>query len=440
MASVNFIFRPSTQVGKHEGSLSLRVVHARKPKSVVIPCRLFPEEWDAATQSIRFPTNNPQRLEYLLTVQERANAYRKKMIRVIQRLENRKTYSAADIIIHFKGPEDGNLLGFVQILSIELNDSKRYRTARAYETVCRGLVDFNNGVDLALIRITPGLIKQFETYLKELGKHPNTISFYMRNLRAIYNKAVELEFIPAVKDKPFSSVFTGIEETRKRALNADEVSRLKNIDFDKLLARYLPDSYKRIHIKNLYYAWRLFFFSLYAQGMSFVDLCHLKKTNIKGDEIRYYRKKTGGQVIVPINNGMQQIIGSFAHDVKDSPYLFPILGNERENTRNLYEAATRSQNRRLKRLAKLVGIDKEISTHVARHSWATICKNEMLPVSVISEGLGHSSEKMTRKYLDTFDHSILGKAGTTILTATSRHLPGSFQIVLQRKNVCRNKE
>ena len=80
----------------------------------------------------------------------------------------------------------------------------------------------------------------------------------------------------------------------------------------------------------------------------------------------------------------------------------------------------RTQNRRLKKLAEMAGVTKVISTHVARHSWATICKNELLPLSVICEGLGHSSEKMTRKYLDSFDLSILGDAGKTVLTAVSR--------------------
>ncbi|MCD7940400.1 MAG: tyrosine-type recombinase/integrase [Bacteroides intestinalis] len=117
---------------------------------------------------------------------------------------------------------------------------------------------------------------------------------------------------------------------------------------------------------------------------------------------------------------MQKIIESFAEESEGSEYLFPIMGKREDDGRRLYETAMRAQNRRLKRLSKLAGIGKNITTHVARHSWATICKNELLPMSVICEGLGHSSEKMTRKYLASFNYSILGNAGKAVLTAISR--------------------
>lgn len=423
MASLKFVFRPSSKAGKHPGRLCLRVIQARKPKTVTLSYCLFPEEWDATSQSVYAPSDNSERADYLSHVQQELCTCADRVKGIIHSLEKTGSYSVNDIMTRFhRSVDNGQLLSYAEMLSEELQESKRYRTAKAYLTVCRGLIAFNKGADLSLSGITASLIKRFETHLKELGKQPNTISYYMRNLRAIYNKAVASKRIPQSTEKPFAGVFTGIEETRKRALNVDEVIRLKNIDFDKLLEQHQSASRRYKDTRNLQYAWYLFFFCLYAQGMSFVDLCHLKKSNIIGNEIRYYRKKTGGQVRVPINEGMQQIIRHFADEVKDSPYLFPVIGVESAKERNKYETAMRTQNRRLKKLAQLAGVEKCVSTHVSRHSWATICKHEMLPLSVISEGLGHSSEKMTRKYLDTFDHSILGRAGKAILTATSRPL------------------
>ena len=151
------------------------------------------------------------------------------------------------------------------------------------------------------------------------------------------------------------------------------------------------------------------FFCLYAQGMCFVDLAYLKKSHINDDILHYYRKKSGKQICIFINEGMQCVIDSFACDMGNSDNLFPIIDSSGGNERLLYESAMRTQNRRLKKLVLMAGVSKLLSTHVARHSWATICKNELLSLSVICKRFGHSSEKMTRKYLDSFDFSILGR-------------------------------
>lgn len=422
MATFKFVFRPSRRDGRQQGSLFLRVIHERKSKTASVCCRLFPDEWDMAAQAIRYPACEPSRRDSLSVVEGKLSACRDKLNDVIGKLEKKGYYTASDIIGRYRCTKDaGMLLGYAASLAEDLRENEQYRTARAYGTVCRGLVAFNSGVDVPLVRITAGLIKRFETNLKEKGKQPNTISYYMRNLRAIYNKAVDAGRIPA-GEKPFAGVFTGVEETKKRALVASEINRLRRIEFENLLQTHQPGTRKYRDIQNLYYAWRLFFFCLYAHGMCFVDLAHLKKAHLKDGVIRYYRKKTGKQIEVPVNEGMRKIIESFAAEMKDSSFLFPVAGNvgEAGKGRVLYETAMCTQNRRLKKLAELVGIERRISTHVARHTWATICKNELLPLSVISEGLGHSSEKMTRKYLASFDHSILGDAGKTVLSAISR--------------------
>lgn len=421
MATFKFIFRPSTKAGRHPGSLSLRVIHGRKPKTVSLSCLLYPEEWDGISQTILYPGGVPERRGYLSEVHKRITDCAGKVNRIIRRLEERGSYTVNDIVELYRSTTDNaKLLGYARTLAGELQCNGQYRTAKAYGTVCRGLIAFNNGVDLQLSQINAGLIKRFENYLKENGRQPNTISYYMRNLRAIYNKAVLAKRIIDNGEQPFSGVFTGVEETKRRALTADEVNQLKNIDFESLMKQQPPGSRAYIYFQKLYYSWRLFFFALYAHGMCFIDLAYLKKKHIKDGILRYYRKKTGRQIEVPMNEGMQKIIESFAEESEGSEYLFPIMGKQDGDGRRLYETAMRAQNRRLKRLSELAGIGKNITTHVARHSWATICKNELLPLSVICEGLGHSSENMTRKYLASFDYSILGNAGKAVLTAISR--------------------
>ena len=421
MATFKFVFRP-VRTGNHEGCLYLRIIHDRKPKTVSLRMRVYAEEWNPTTQRVVYPADAAERSAYLKEVQERLSACGSRIAGIIRELDRKDTYTAGDILEHYLDSfDDGKLLGYARTLSVELRLKGQYRTAKAYMTVCRGLVCFNSGVDICLTEINGVLIKRFEVYLKEKGRQPNTVSYYMRNLRVIYNRAISEHRLADSGDKPFADVFTGVEETRRRALSALELNRIKNLDFKRLLSVYRPGSQKYIYIRTLYFSWRLFFFCLYAQGLCFVDLAYLKKNQIKDGILRYYRRKTGKQISVPVNEGMQRIIDSFSSDTLNSDYLFPIITCADGNERRFYEAALRTQNRRLKKLADMCGVSKTVSTHVARHSWATICKNELLPLSVICEGLGHSSEKMTRKYLDSFELSILGDAGRRVLTAVSRH-------------------
>lgn len=425
MATLKFILRPSTKPGRHQGCLSLRVIQNRSAKTVSICRHLFSEEWDQEAQAILYPTDDPQRLAYLTEIDAHRAVCIRKMSEVIRNLEERKPYTTSEVIeCYHRTTDDSKLTGYAAMLSAELTAKGQFRTAKAYTTVCRGLIAFNSGIDIPLEQINATLIKRFETHLKERSKQPNTISYYMRNLRAIYNKAVAATRI-AKDEKPFAGVFTGVEETRKRALSSDEVNRIKSIDFDKLLQEHDPDSRQGCYIRQLHRAQRLFLFCLYAQGMCFVDLCYLKKENLKGGVIRYYRKKTGKQINVPLNDGMTGIIKDFEEEMRDSEHMFPLLDNGKDNLRLQYETALRAQNRRLKEVAALAKLDKGITTHVARHSWASIMKNKMQPISVINEGLGHSSEKMTRKYLTSMDYSILAKAGRTVLAAVSRPSPST---------------
>lgn len=419
MPSLNFALRPSTKAGRHPGSLSLRVVHNRKVKTMALSCRLYAEEWDANRQTVIYPENAPERVRYLEEAEDKINACVVSVKRYISTLEKQGQYTAEDIIVkHRQSKDDGKLLGWVETLARELSKSKQERLARAYRTVARGLVKYNKGVDIPLIHINACLIKGFEQDLREKGKKPNTISYYMRNLRSIYNKAKVAKRIPARFENPFVGVYTKVGTTTKRAMTVEETMRFYDIDFNKLRAKHPINSPEREYVDNLYYSWRLFIFCFYAQGMCFIDMAHLRKENIRDGVCTYYRKKTKQQVEVAVNGGMQKIIDSFANEVKDSPYLFPIL-NGKGDERLQYESALRTQNRRLKALAKLADINKRVTTHVARHSFATIVRSGGVPMGVISEMLGHTTEKMTHNYLASFDRSYFDQAYGVILSALS---------------------
>jgi integrase len=143
-------------------------------------------------------------------------------------------------------------------------------------------------------------------------------------------------------------------------------------------------------------------------------MAFLKKQNIHGDGLIYCRRKTGKNMQVKVTRPMQYILHYFAPMVCDSPYAFPLIDPRLGRERTQYERALSHQNKMLKKLSRVAGIDKIISTHVARHSWASIARTEHVPLSVISEALGHRDEKTTTIYLDSFHTSVIDRVSEQI--------------------------
>lgn len=420
MSSYSFHFRPSIKEGEQQGSLFLRIIHQRKSLSVTTPLRIYPDEWDARRRTLNLPCGDSPRMHYLLDTEDKMNRELRRMEQVIRTLEKQGSYSVEDVARNFRSNKGSNMLSaFVGKLTFDLADGGQERTARAYRTAVAGLTRFNKGKDIRLEHINTMLIRGFEKQMKQDGKSMNTISFYMRNLRAIYNKAIFEGRIQPRLENPFAHVYTGVYITKKRALTKEEMALLGSLDLTLTGGKSIPSMDMPLN-DNLRNALAIFLFCFHARGMSFVDMAYLKKENIKNGTVSYFRKKTGQLLEVKITPAMRSILDYFGSQTQGSKYVFPIIADEKANRRLQYETALHAQNRRLKQLSKLAGIEKNISTHVARHSWATIAKNEKLPLWVISEGLGHSNEKTTYTYLASFDRSIIDKASDRISRAVRR--------------------
>ncbi len=418
MPSITIVFRPSSRTGDFPGSLYLRIINQRKVKTATLPGHLYRYEWDHRKQAIIYPENNPARIAYLEELEQHIRDALYVAEELVMMLKKQGHYTLEEIIHLFRIQNyNGKLLSFAELLAKGLEKAGQYRTANAYRTVSKGLITFNNEHDIPLSDINAHLIKSFEMHLKSKGRLPNTISYYMRNLRCIYNRAVKEKRIHARRDNPFADVFTGVKKTQKRALTVEEVTRLNKLELHARLKSLPAGSMEHVQISNLYFAWRLFFFCFHARGMCFVDMAYLKKSHLRNGTMCYYRKKTGQLIEVKITREMQRIIDSFAGMVKHSEFVFPIITDSKKDERTQYETAMCIQNRRLKELARMAGIEKTLTTHVARHSWASIGKQQNLPVWVISEGLGHASEKITYSYLASFDQSVLDKANKLIAKA-----------------------
>ena len=277
---------------------------------------------------------------------------------------------------------------------IQLN---QFGTAHNYKAAFQSFRKFRNGINLKLEHLDSVLIEDYQTFLKISGLTPNSISFYLRILRAVYNRAVERGF---TKDQhPFKSVFTGMEKTRKRAIRITELKQIKSLD--------LRDN------PSLNFARDIFLFLFYCRGMSFIDAAYLKKSDIRNGVLTYRRHKTGQRIDVKIIHQIGDFIERYSSS--STGLLLPIITQPDNNERRQYESALRKINRNLKIIGEKASLSIPLTTYVARHSWATLASTKGIPINIISDALGHESIATTQIYLASIDSSIIDQANEIVL-------------------------
>ena len=400
MASVKVKFRPSSVNGK-EGSIYYQVIHNRVVRQIGTDYRIFESEWNDKISAVIVPSwTGIDQKNYLQSVLNSIEWDIKRLKTIIALYERgNKSYASDDIILKFnRQADEQSLFSFMQGVIEQLKRLNRIRTSETYTVTLASFMKFRDGQDILLCEIDGDVMMLYEAWLKANGNCPNTISFYMRILRAVYNRAVE----KGVTEQkfPFKHVYTGIDKTVKRAVPLKTVKRIKELDL-----KMKP---------HLDYARDMFLFSFYTRGMSFVDMAYLKKSDLKNGILTYRRRKTGQQLTVKWEKCMEEIVAKYeSHSA--TQYLLPIITVLHTDERVQYKNALCRVNIALKEIARLVGLVLPLSMYCARHAWASIAKSKNIPLAVISEGMGHDSEETTRIYLASLDTSVVDKANSLIL-------------------------
>lgn len=402
MATVKIKFRASS-VATREGTLVYRVIHKGATRQFATRHRLYAQEWDDRRSEVTVPPEtDDSRRSYLAALRERTAAETAVMKEIIAALERSgRSYTADEVTERYRSysATDG-FVGFARRLIAELRLTGRERTAERYATVLKRFERFiAGGPDVPLGRMDADLMAEYEVRLKADGICPNSSSFYMRGLRAIYNRAVERGL--TVQRNPFRSVYTGIGKTVKRAVPLEVVRRIRDLD---LRSDPATD-----------YARDLFMFSFYTRGMSFIDMAYLKKSDLRNGILTYRRQKTGQRLSVKWERPMHALLEKY--DTRGTPYLLPVIRDMGQDGRRQYRAASHFVNVKLKKMGERLGLAIPLTMYVARHGWASIARSKNVPISVISEAMGHDSEKTTQIYLASLDTSAVDKANSIILKA-----------------------
>ncbi len=398
MTSIKVKFRASTIEGR-EGKIYYQVIHNRVIRQIKTDYKIFKEEWNSSSSIVVMPIYNSNRVTYLENIMHSITLDLNRLSQlIISRNKNFIEYTADSIVQAFEIQKRGVTLScYMQKIIIRLYELRKFRTAETYQTTLNSFMRFRCAETLLLTDITPNLIIDYEAYLKANGLTMNTISFYMRILRAVFNRGVEDNIVE--QTFPFKKVYTGIDKTTKRALNLKDIKKIKELDL------YLkPD---------LMFARDIFMFSFYTRGMSFVDIAYLKKRDLNNGILTYRRRKTGQQLTIKWERCMQEILNKYPPN--NTEYLLPIIKDKDKESRIQYRSMLCLLNIKLRQIGEMIGLTIPLTQYVSRHSWASVAKSRNIPISVISEGMGHDSEATTQIYLASLDTSIVDKANGLIL-------------------------
>ena len=394
MTSIKIKFRPSTVEGK-EGCIYIQIIHNRVVRQLNTDYRIFASEWDEKLETVMA---NGDRVNIVNAIKERLTWDMARLKKVISQLETEQSrYTADDVITGYhKLTKEVSLFSFWHNVIAQLKQLGKVRTSETYTATLNSFMTFREEQDVPLDGISSDMMLLYEAHLKARGVRMNTISFYMRIFRAVYNRAVEKGLTQ--QNNPFRHVYTGVDKTVKRAIPIKAIKALKELD----LAMN----------STLDFARDMFMFSFYTRGMSFVDMAYLRKTDLQNGILTYRRRKTGQELSIKWEKCMEDIIAKYPENKTD--FLLPIIKEEGDERRQ-YDNALHLVNYRLKELSTMLKLQRPLTMYVARHSWASAAKAKNVPLSVISEGMGHDSEATTQIYLASLETSVVDKANKMIL-------------------------
>ena len=282
-------------------------------------------------------------------------------------------------------------------------------TLRSYEKFCaEERYPKNTTASLSMQEIfTPERLKEYEDWLAGQQSSPNTISTYMRTLQAVYNRWMS-PGIEGYNPVLFKDAYTKVESRTKRALTAEQMEQLRNTDFSVLTLR-----------QQQVLTYFLLMFML--RGMPFIDLAHLRKSDLRNRRITYRRHKTGKLMVVDVPPDAMRLLQKY-RDKTDSEYLFPLLhgGLFMEEHHHRYQETLRHFNRELARLMKQLLPGVSVSSYTARHTWATLAYHSGVPVGLISQSLGHSSIRVTMTYLKPFDAEVIDRINRQVISLVKK--------------------
>ena len=388
--------------------IMLRLTKDGKRKYISLHLSANQSHWD-------FKKNQPKRncpdREAILTVIERkSKQYREQ---ITQFKAEGKDYTLETLVQHVENPvRQMNFGDYLDYFVQQLKDENRLGYAESFKGLKSSLILYCDRLDFQFTHIDQQWLKGYEMFLIRSGKKENTIGIRFRSLRVIFNKAVSEKLVKR-EYYPFDDfkVSKFHEQTMKRAISKEDIKRIIDLDLRTVTTYHSP---------YLSLGRDLFLFSYLSCGINLTDMARIRYCDIFEGRLSYHRQKTGKLISFQLQPMALQIIEKYHKpDAVPNDYVFPILDRKVHKTaiqiRDKVRKANKAANKALHRIGEKLGIPIDLTTYVARHSYATVLKRSGVSTAIISESLGHSSEKVTQIYLDSFENSQIDEAMKNLL-------------------------
>ena len=389
----------------------IRIAHSGKNRYMATGYSASKDEWDEKGMTF----SKAYKKNFNLTGPE-FEKEKKKLSKMLsnaqdycEEMQNKKIFNIDKLILKIKNIEEStDFLDFTDRIIKDNQKAGKIGNAVGYQTVYNLVDKFQNGKQLNLTDVDYNWLKDFETWRLEKGNNMNTLSIYLRTIRAILNLAIskgliEPGFYPFGKGRYQISN----SPTIKRAIAKDDIDKIRNIE--------LPENSSMWHARNL------FLFSFYCRGMNWVDMAKLKLKNIQSGRITYIRTKTmrksSKSFSIKINDRIKTILDWYCDGKNADDYIFPIITRDKnpELMRKDIRNNLKTFNKYLRKVAEKCKIEAHLTSYVSRHSWATIAKRMGVELAVISDGLGHADMQVTQTYLDSIESDRIDDANDLII-------------------------
>jgi integrase len=400
ITSVKLMLNKSRILNNGSYPLVFQVIHNRRKKLLYTGYRMKEEVFDESEGKIMNGVGSTFTATEVVKMNRELRKMRNQIdIRIRQLERTREEFAVEDILTQNAfgtGKPQFYLLRYINAQIERKQELKKVGMAAAYKSTRSSLAKFIGRPDVRMSEVDLAFVRRYEDFLYSNGASGNTVSYYLRNLRSLYNQAVTDGYHPR-GEYPFAKAQTRPAKTVKRALSRTDMQNLADLNLE--------------NEPELEFTRDLYLFSFYAQGMAFVDIVLLKKTDICNGVLTYSRHKSKQLIRIVVTPQMQGVIDKYN---TENEYLFPIISGEYASGYQKYRLALGRINRHLKKIAVVADIKVPLTTYTARHTWATLARDYGAPISVISAGLGHTSEEMTRVYLKDFDVFMLNQVNSIV--------------------------
>ena len=396
--TANIVCYKSKTLSNGEHPLMIRVCKDGKKKYKSLGVSVNPKFWNFEKNILKPSSPNYEYLSKIIA--DKASELSEEIVKL---KSERKDFTASTLIEESSQRVKQRTVNDLFCEQIKrLEDEGRRGYMLSVKQVYNSLLMFNKHLDIYFTDVDVAFLRKYETWLRKQELAENTIGIRFRTLRAIYNLAIEQDIVKT-ESYPFAKY-------KVARLHAETVKRsLFKEDIERILAYKSTNNYMRFPID-------IFAFTYYCGGINFTDIAHLTQANLIDGRLIYKRQKTKKLIKIPLQPQALALIKKY-HNAK-SPCLFPNLSpfqkTAEQKAKRIHKVITKV-NDRLKQIGEALNLPIALTTYVARHSQATVMKKAGVSTGVIREIMGHSSERITQIYLDSFDNEQIDEAMKNLL-------------------------